>query len=171
MRTKLCKTITKPSAFLGIDPGRSGGAALLFSDCRLLFYDWPQSNNYNEVHRAIRAWKIRYKIEFGIMEKVASMHGQGVKSVWTFGQNYGAWLMLLVTLGIRHHLLTPTTWQKGLLTKTDGPDPKARVQNVVTRIFDEKYFFGPRGGYKDGRGDAALMAYKARLIHLKGELI
>ena len=167
MRTKAPKN--KPIAWLGVDPGKTGAAILLLEDYSLKIFDWPKSNNYFEVYRAIRMWKFIYRIRMSVMEKVASMTGQGVKSVWSFSGNYHAWQMLLIALDIRHRLLTPAQWQKGLLSKTDGPEPKARVQNVACRIFAPEYFFGPKGGYKDGRGDAALMAYKARQIDMGEE--
>lgn len=153
--------IKKQKAFLGIDPGKTGSACLLTDNSLLFFFDWPKSDNYAEVSQKIYEWNRSYNIQLAILEKVSSMPGQGVKSVFTFGRNYGAWTMLLSFLKIPHRILTPANWQKGQLTKTDGPDPKSRVKNVCCRLFKYEYFHGPRGGYKDGRGDACLMACKA----------
>ena len=152
---------------MGVDPGKSGAACLIsgVSGNILDFIDWPKSDNYYEVYYQTRVWKTKNNIRLCVLEKVASMHGQGVKSVFSFGKNYGAWLMLLSSLRIPHQLITPAQWQKGLVTKTDGPDPKSRAKNVCCRLFGHSHFHGPRGGYKDGRGDASLMAFKARLLY------
>jgi len=152
----------KKKACMGIDPGKSGAACLLFEDdSPPEFLDWPKSDNLMEIWRALRTWKSKYNIKTAILERVASMPQQGVKSVFTFGKNFGRWESFLVALGIPHALVTPQKWMKGAgIVKSDGPDPKARVQAVVTRYYPEvEELFGPRGGYKDGRGDALLMAH------------
>ena len=160
----------KSIVYGGADPGATGCLCLIDKDNKLIFVDWPKDNNYTDIYRKVKILKLKYKIKLIILEKVSSHPGQGVKSVWSFSGNYHAWQMLFTCLNIPFILITPQSWQKGLLTRTDGNDPKARVKNVVTRMFDEKYFFGIRGGYKSDRGDAALMAYKARLID-KGNVL
>jgi len=161
MRTKFS---LKQTAYMGVDPGKSGCVALLLPEDKIKTYDWPKSNNYVEVHRQMRIWNNMFDIKFAVLERVGAMPGQGVTSCFTFGDNFGAWKMLLAGLSIKHIILTPQKWQVGLLHKSDGPEPKARVKNVVSRMFGYDFCHGPRGGYKDGRGDAALMAYKAKLL-------
>ena len=158
----------KITAWMGVDPGKTGAYALLSEYGELSIHPWPKSDNHHKVYIHLRKIIRMHDIKFCVIEKVASVSGQGVTSVFTFGKNYGAWKMLLAALNIKHLKMTPTAWQKGIITKTDGPDPKSRVKNVATELFGRTHFFGPRGGYKDGYGDAALMAYRAKLMDTGG---
>ena len=91
------------------------------------------------------------------------MPKQGVTSMFNFGMNFGAWKAFLAIYEMPHLIVTPQQWMKGLVTKSDGPDTKSAVKNVATRLFPKAELFGSKGGYKDGRGDALLMAYYASL--------
>lgn len=149
----------KKKAWMGIDPGKSGAACLLIENGSILFLDWPKSDNLMEVWKVIRGWKSLYNIQ-AIMERVHAMPGQGVTSMFSFGKNYGRWEGFLTALGIPYELSTPQKWQKGVgIVKSDGPTPKDRVQAVVTRLYPGSAIYGPRGGYKDGRGDALLISH------------
>lgn len=159
--------------FMGIDPGKTGSAAIYFpktegNDPQFLFLDWPKENNPMIVRDQISDWinGDAYTIQFAILEKVASMPGQGVKSVFSFGINYGMWQAILASLCISYQMMPPQQWQKGLITGSDGADPKKRGRNFVTRMWPNQLreFMGPKGGWKDGRADAAIMAYKAYLL-------
>lgn len=160
-----------PFSYLGVDPGKTGAFCLLTEDDELLFSDWPKSDDPAEVAEKLNEWRAKYNIKFAILEKVAPMPKQGtqikpgVKSMFTFGQNVGMWIAILRILAIPYQHMTPQSWRKELVTKADGRDPKAAVKNVVLRRFpNEDGLTGPRGGWKDGRADAALMALKARMM-------
>lgn len=158
---KSCSPIT---AFMGVDPGKTGAACLFCpSENRMRFMDWPKSDNVADVLDVLNDWSKRYTIEFAVLEKVASMPKQGVKSVFTFGMNFGSWKAILQLCQIPHVILTPQAWMKGLVTASDGSDSKSRCQAVFCRMFPSMrhLLFGPKDGYKDGRGDAGLMAYVA----------
>lgn len=152
----------KLEAWIGIDPGKTGCACLLTDEKELFFFDWPKSNSVYEVHSVIRNWRIEYHIMGCALERVHSMPGQGVKSMFTFGENYGRWQGLLACHRLPFLNPTPQQWQKGMVKKSDGPDTKTRSYIAACRLWPNAEFTGPRGGIKDGRADAALMAYWVR---------
>jgi len=167
----------KPEAFVGIDPGKSGAACLLVPGADLFLYDWPRTNDPLEIYHELLQWRAQYDIVFAVLERVIprpaiNKFGQaqtrGAKSMFTFGQNCGIWHCLLTILRIPYQLLAPQSWQKGLVVRSDGPDAKTRAKVAVFRMWPDnrQQFSGPKGGWKDGRADAALMAEKARRIHM-----
>jgi crossover junction endodeoxyribonuclease RuvC len=148
----------KPTAFLGIDPGQSGAAALIVADGSLLVEDWP--GDPVAAADLLRSWAIHHHIRMAALERVASRPGQGVSSVFAFGTNYGIWQGLLAALSIPYTLPTPQAWQKGVIVPSDGPDPKSRALAVARRLFPA----ADLSRKKDhGRADALLLAYHARM--------
>jgi Holliday junction resolvasome RuvABC endonuclease subunit len=152
--------------YVGVDPGATGALCFLLPGNRLFFLDFPRKKNITRMANRMELLLRKYEPRLAVVEKVSSKTGQGVKSTFSFGMNYGMWLMAVAIFKIPCLERTPLQWQKGFLTKTDGPDPKARVENVVCRLFPDQIdqFYGPRGGYKDGRADAAAMAWRAKMI-------
>lgn len=159
---------TKPACYMGVDPGKSGAACLLFSKEHVLFFDWPKDDNVFDVFCQIKLWNSDYNICSCILEKVSSMPKQGVKSMFTFGRNYGMWETVIAVNTIPYILYTPQAWRKGLVTKSDGKDTKQAVRNVARKLFPSlvNELQGPKGGWKDGRADALLMAFKAKQMNL-----
>lgn len=173
IRTTIAK---KPIAYLGIDPGKSGAVALLISSPleqnrgrnRVRFYDWPKTDNLNEVLRAMEEWNRTYDIKLGILERSQPRPTDGVKQAFGTGRNFGRWEVIISSLGIPHHFITPQKWQKGIgIVKSDGATPKIRAWNILPRIFPEfpiGLFLGPKGGKKDGRVDALLIAGYGKML-------
>jgi len=150
---------------MGIDPGKTGGASVLLAHKSIvLFADWHPDDNYADVFQRVQWLTSKVTIRHTVLEKVGSRPGQDVRGIFTFGTNYGAWMMLLGALGIPYTSMIPQNWQRGLLRREDGREPKERARGAVIRLFGSEGFFGPRGGYLDGRGDSALMAYRAKLL-------
>ena len=148
--------------FCGIDPGKSGCLCVL-TNSTPTFFDWPKDDDIRTYFGAIAEYIEGVDIELAILEKVHAMPKQGVTSMFNFGENLGMWKAFLVIMEIPHLIVPPQQWMKGLVTKSDGPDTKSAVKNVATRMFPKAELHGPKGGYKDGRGDALLMAHYARL--------
>ena len=148
--------------FCGIDPGKSGCLCVL-TNSTPTFFDWPKNDDIRTYFGEIAEYIEGVDIELAILEKVHAMPKQGVTSMFNFGENLGMWKAFLVIMEIPHLIVPPQQWMKGLVTKSDGPDTKSAVKNVVTRMFPKAELHGHKGGYKDGRGDALLMAHYARL--------
>ena len=148
-------------AWIGIDPGKSGCMCFLTEHGTMEFLDWPKDNDLHSYVQKIKDTLEKYDVKIAVLERVHAMPKQGVSSMFTFGMNFGHWVMLLVLLEIPHILVPPQTWMKGLVSKADGPDTKSRVRNVVKRMFPQAQVTGAKGGFKDGRADALMMAYYA----------
>lgn len=143
----------KPKAFIGIDPGKTGAAALIHRD-GCIVADWPGCPA--GVADLLTTWRIEYAVELVALERVHAMPKQGVASTFTFGQNFGQWEGVLAALHIPYTMPTPQQWQKGLVMPSDGADPKARSLTVARRLFP-----GADLSLKKhhGRADALLLAW------------
>lgn len=118
--------------YLGIDPGKSGGFSLISegrSTANVAAYDHMTPTDIITTLRPA-------KIEKAFLEQVHSMPLQGVKSVFTFGENYGWWQGVLVALGIPFERVTPQKWQVAMrcLTKGDKNVSKARAQELFPAL-------------------------------------
>lgn len=151
-------------AYMGVDPGKSGAACLLTEDNNVFFIDWPKDDDIEHVYKTIEQWKASYDISLCILEKVHAMPKQGVSSTFSFGMNYGSWKAIVAISQIPYLLVTPQAWQKGLISQKDGKTPKLRSKAATKRMYPKHKheFEGVRGGWLDGRADAALMAWVAR---------
>lgn len=115
-------------ALMAIDPGWSGGLAALFCDGReeeIVVAAMPDTAK--GIWDLVSDWESRAavccggNISAGI-ERVAPRSSQGVKSVWTFSQNYAMVQMALTAAGIeRYDLIESTAWQKRLDCKFKPP--------------------------------------------------
>lgn len=144
-------------AYLGIDPGASGAAALLTADGEAIVRDYPGDPSL--AADLVRAWRTEYRIELAALEAVHAMPKQGVSSMFKLGANFGAWLGILAALSIPHVLVRPQEWQRGILTKGDGTDTKARSLAAARRMWPDLEL----GRKKDhGRADSLHLAAFAR---------
>lgn len=116
---------------LGVDPGQSGGAVLLDASGVILVAPWKSESGWLELLRYLPPHTIAW------VEKVASMPGQGVASMFKFGRHFGYLLGSLAVAGIPVNLVAPQTWQKGLMlpkaaTKTEH---KNNLKDAATRLW------------------------------------
>tara|TARA_Y100000310_G_scaffold103804_2_gene102169 strand:+ start:531 stop:1016 length:486 start_codon:yes stop_codon:yes gene_type:complete len=95
-------------AFIGIDPGVSGGVCVIeglgYTVCKC-------PDTIADMAEVLRPYKER-KDAMVAIESVHSMPGQGVASTFKFGKNFGEWLGILATLKIPYCLVTPHKWMK-----------------------------------------------------------
>ncbi len=119
--------------FLGIDPGKSGGISRHWGTnvCGQKFTGLTPMDIYKH---------IKIYAESGIciamIEKVHSMPKQGVKSSFTFGQNYGFLLGCLTALEIPFEYVTPQKWQRylGCMSKGDKSVTKQKAQELYPHL-------------------------------------
>ena len=145
----------------GIDPGKTGAIAVISGDMEIhLLEDWAgdeiQMANVLRKMMGISPNQFRF-----VLEKVSSMPREGVKSAFTFGTNYGTWKGILAAFQISFIEASPQTWQKGMLSKAADKKPALAAAG---RLFPTAELYGPRGGGKDGRADALLIAEYSRRI-------
>lgn len=128
---------------IGIDPGLSGAIAVINQDGNIELHDCPifsigKKNKYNPSQMAelLRQYKEPEKTLLVGIEKVHSMHGQGVASTFTFGEGFGIWLGILAALGIPHELITPQSWKKSMMDGQGAKD-KDTSRLLAMRLFPD----------------------------------
>ncbi len=95
-------------SILAIDPGKSGGFAMLHSDG--VTNNWGMPATEKDIFDMIRT----LRPSRAVIEKVWGMPGQGGSASFNFGHNYGGLRMALIALGIPFESVPATKWQKGL---------------------------------------------------------
>lgn len=104
--------------YLGIDPGVSGGMAVVDENARvLLVTKMPQSAGgcVAFLQQVIGLGPVRAALEL-----VHSSPQMGVKSAFTFGRSYGQLQMLLTAGGIHYLSPRPKAWQGAMRCLTRG---------------------------------------------------
>ncbi len=106
---------------IGIDPGLSGGIAIL-DDLKIFdIYDMPimseGKKNKNQLNSAQLVNIIKKNIipsgdTFLIVEQVSAMPGQGVTSMFNFGQTFGSIKGICAALNLPIFFVRPTKWKK-----------------------------------------------------------
>ena len=144
-------------AWLGVDPGKRGAAALITSDGVAQAVSYP--GDISQAADIVRGWKAEYEIKLAGLERVHSMPAQGVRSVFSFGENFGSWQGILAAMGIPYELVTPQAWQRGLVVPSDGKTPKERALTVARRLYPALDLHRKSD---DGRADALLLATWAK---------
>ena len=100
--------------YIGIDPGKSGGIAIISEEGAFAIkmpetekdiFEYLRDNSYNS---------------FCLIEQVHAMPGQGVTSMFNFGMGYGGLRMALIGANIPFETVTPQKWQKALGCRTGG---------------------------------------------------
>ena len=106
---------------IGIDPGLSGGIAIL-DDLKIFdVYDMPVMSegkkNKNQLNSAQLVNIIKKNIipsgdTFLIVEQVSAMPGQGVTSMFNFGQTFGSIKGIWAALNLPIFFVRPAKWKK-----------------------------------------------------------
>ena len=119
------------SKILGIDVGAVSGAWALLHGSSITCGDLPVvDGNVSPAH--LFQSLMAHKPDVAIVERVNAFSGQGVSSVWKFGQAYGSVLACLACAGIPVHLVTPTVWKKHY--NLPGKD-KEKARALAIRLF------------------------------------
>jgi crossover junction endodeoxyribonuclease RuvC len=149
------------SAFIGIDPGKTGALAVIHPEGAEA-WRWP--GDVVTTADLLRDVLTRHRVTLCCIEKVASRPGQGVRSVFTFGENFGAWQGLLAAFAVPYTFATPHQWQKAVLD-AGGGDTKVRSLNMARRLFPD-VDLSRKGDH--GMSDALLLALYVKRLHLRG---
>lgn len=148
--------------FLGIDPGKSGAAALI-DENRYCFSSTEFSKDgYAKIFSMVE----EPFIVLAAIEDVHAIHGSSAKATFTFGRELGRLLGIFDALKISYELVTPKIWQKiysfPALPRSDKKRKKLQHVETAERLFKSHNpnlsFRGDRGGLKDGLADAFLIA-------------
>ncbi|MGN1300855.1 MAG: hypothetical protein ACI4VC_05880 [Clostridia bacterium] len=143
--------------YIGIDPGKNGGIAVINdSDNSVDTYTFSEE-------RIVAELLIRYILKQDckcVLEKVNAMPGQGVVSMFNFGQNYGFIQGVLKAYNIPFELVPPQKWKKEFSVTSD----KNTSIEVCKRLFPHVNLKATERCKKDhdGMAEALLMAEYAR---------
>ena len=100
---------------IGIDPGANGALAVDLGNEVKVFRFCKIDEGVEAVLRDIKNTAKQHSMEcFCFLEKVGAMPGQGVSTMFAFGENFGRCKGALRALQIPFELVSPQTWQKGL---------------------------------------------------------
>lgn len=99
-------------AIIGIDPGASGGIAVLDGNGNIRAYNMPDT--YPDIYNFFKSIQSQYDGGVAaVMEDVGhGMPGQSSKATAVFARHNGHLEMALYALGIRTVKATPQKWQK-----------------------------------------------------------
>ena len=165
--------------FAGVDQGLSGAIAFLSDKDTLILHDMPtisvptgrKSKKTGKVgvkripdFASIRQLFLDNDPDYTIIEElqIAGKPGdfkQSAQSIATTFKNGGILLGLLFGLNIPYEEVRAAKWQKEFFKGKTG-DTKNLSYDCASKLFPKscKLFIGPRGGKKDGRTDASLLA-------------
>lgn len=117
--------------YIGIDPGKGGGIAVLEDGVVESCIPMPKTDR--DVYDFLRDCGCLSK---AMLEFVRSSPQMGVTSAFTFGQGYGALRMALCAIDIAFDEVTPQKWQRGMgcLSKGDKNVTKRRAQELFPKV-------------------------------------
>jgi len=140
--------------YVGIDPGKKGAFAVIDSYGDLVMVE--KSVTAHDLTQLLRT----YRPGHVFVEKAQAMPGQGVSSMFAYGQGFGELLGVLTATAIPFTLIRPAHWTKAMHLGTAGDEPKKRSAEAFARLFPsavEKTRL-KSGRLHDGIVDAALIA-------------
>ena len=192
---------------VGIDPGASGAICILNKDGSIhSVEDMPLIITKTETRKkapkgsktkTVKTVKESKEVDaktlstiipeasITLLEKVGAMPGQGVTSMFSFGETYGSIKSIASIKSEKLLLVRPNEWQKyfGLtMSKKDkegmskGEVTKLHKSNIANKVLElypdaREALTGPRGGLKDGRADAIMIArYLFEALYTKEDL-
>ena len=153
-------------SFIGIDPGQSGAIICISSTGELIsLQDIPtitirKGKKNKDIYDIVAICKLLRSFS-GIvfLEKTQPMAAP-VRAQANYGLGFCSGMLegILAALRMPYELIHPKTWHKYFnMTKAKG-DYKKQAYMIAQKLLPTAEFTGPRGGIKDGRSDAALIA-------------
>lgn len=157
------------SLYLGIDPGASGAAVVIDGSGEVVYRELFAKKPLAAIAAELRA----NRYDLAVIEHVAAMPGQGVSSMFSFGESFGKVQGILMALEVPYVLLRPQAWQRAvglsLPAKREGQDRSSRTREIKQAIVDAACRRWPKqAGLWDKKknyplADALFIAEAARL--------
>lgn len=162
------------SVFIGVDPGKSGSMAVLYTPGDLVASDGTVRRRtgmdlvlvpfgelafLKELRMAASMMNAGCPVK-AVVEHVGGMPGQSAPASFNFGDNFGFTRGLLAALGIPYELVRPQKWKKEFSCTSD----KNTAIDVAKRLFPGVDLKRTPRCQKDddGHAEALLMAEYAR---------
>ena len=148
---------------IGIDPGISGAISIVENKKILEVYDTPTMIDGKKNKRQINSAQVTNIIKerlnnnkevIVVVENVNAMPGQGVTSMFNFGQSFGVIKGICAALSLPIYFVRPTKWKKHFnLIKTNKDASRTKVIEAYPEISNKLH------RKKDSnRADAILIA-------------
>lgn len=144
---------------IGIDPGANGCLCHLTDD-DATFIDFKKEGLTGYIQYLTEIHLSTGKKPLIVLERVHAMPGQGVKSMFSFGQRLGELEGVLQALSLAYVFSRPQEWQKAC-----GIPPKSGkkgIHEALAKIYPAAVLKGPKGGIMDGRCDALGLSHFGR---------
>jgi len=129
---------------IGIDPGISGAISIIENKKILEVYDTPTMIDGKKNKRQINSAQVTNIIKerlntekevIAIVEQVNAMPGQGVTSMFNFGQSFGVIKGICAALSVPIYFVRPTKWKKHFnLIKTNKDASRTKVIEAYPEI-------------------------------------
>lgn len=161
--------LTNPPRYIGVDPGQSGGVAVIYGDT-IEAFPIPESE--------LDTWNLFVQITpmgfqcRGSIELVHSMPQQGVASSFKFGRNYGFVRACMIASGIGFSDVQPKRWQDVLdIVGRKKDEPVGALKLRLLASAKQRFPKFPLWTEPKTKGkqlavcDAMLLAYYCKLTH------
>ena len=129
---------------IGIDPGISGAISIIENKKILEVYDTPtmidgkknkRQINSAQVTNIIKERMLSNKEIIVVVEHVNAMPGQGVTSMFNFGQSFGVIKGICAALSLPIYFVRPTKWKKHFnLIKTNKDASRTKVIEAYPEV-------------------------------------
>ena len=129
---------------IGIDPGITGAISILENSKVIEVHetptmiDWKKNKrqvNGAQITNIIKKWLNKDKEVIVVVEHVNAMPGQGVTSMFNFGQSFGVIKGICSALSLPIYFVRPTKWKKHFnLIKTNKDASRTKVIEVFPEI-------------------------------------
>jgi crossover junction endodeoxyribonuclease RuvC len=151
--------------YIGIDPGQSGGMALLDRAGFLCDVIAFKDKTETDICDTLREWLGNDKNAVACLEAVHSMKRDGTVGAFSFGQSYGFLRGILTALQCQWLAVSPQKWKKefGLIIKGQKEETQTSKKN---RDKAEAQRNWPERKWTHAISDAALIAEYCRRTNL-----
>ena len=122
---------------IGVDPGINGAISIIENKKILEVYDTPTmidgKKNKRQINSAQVSSIFKERLNLNkdvivVVEQVNAMPGQGVTSMFNFGQSFGVIKGICAALSLPIHFVRPTKWKKHFnLIKTNKDASRTKV--------------------------------------------
>lgn len=147
-------------SYLGIDPGKEGGFALLTDDGDLFVKRMPVAKVGNkmqivpsEISGILECWT---PIKMAVIERQGFRDKEGRGSIFTTGYGYGLLIGTLATMGIPYRVFSPQLWKR----LAQCPRDKNAARLLALALWPDEPEFKLKTMH--GLAEAALMAKVAK---------
>ncbi len=160
-RASTKRPMTRPKAYVGIDPGVTGCACLLAPDT-IHFHNWDCIEKARDI---VIKWDYEYHLSVILERQMNIPNARGSIAMAKKNLNFGNWEGIVKTLYIDCYIPTPQQWQKvvfQLKKRVKGMDTKQKAIDFVRRQFPavQHIIYKKTDEHK---ADALCMAYYGKM--------